>query len=201
MMKNIFIRKGKIDDKDDFIKLIIYTGEELFTSIFGKNVRDILKKIYLNKKNQFSYEFTYFAIYENRVAGMMLSYSYDNLIKTSLNTGFLLIKVMRLNFFKILKNLIKSFFKLSKLNKDEFYISNIAVYPEYRGLGIGKELLKFAENIARSKKLKKLSLDVEKENYNAINFYKRFGYKIERGFSLILGKKIFNFYRMSKLIF
>lgn len=199
-MENFLIREGKIEDKEDFVNLIIYTGEKLLYTIFGKNVREILKELYIRKNNQFSFEFTNFAIYNNRISGMILSYSFDDLKKVSINTGYLLIKIMKFDFIKNLEKFIKSFLKLNIIKKDEYYISNIAVYPEFRGLGIGKELLLFAENRAKENNLKKLTLDVEKENKNAIEIYKNFGFIIDNEFNLNFHENIFSFYKMIKVL-
>lgn len=199
-MEKILIRKGKIEDKEDFVNLIIYTGEKLLYTIFGKNVKEILKELYVRKNNQFSFEFTNFAIYKNRISGMILSYSFDDLKKVSINTGYLLIKFMKFDFIKNIEKFIKSYLKLSIIKKDEYYISNIAVYPEFRGLGIGKELLLFTENIAKEKNLRKLSLDVEKENKNAIEIYKNFGFIMNNEFNLTFHDYKFSFYKMIKTL-
>lgn len=199
-MEKLFIREGKIEDKEDFVNLIIYTGEKLLYTIFGKNLKEILKELYIRKNNQFSFEFTNFAIYNNRISGMVLSYSFEDLKRVSINTGYLLIKIMKFDFIKNLEKFIKSFLKLSIIKKDEYYISNIAVYPEFRGLGIGKELLLFAENRAKEKNLKKLSLDVEKENKKAIEIYKNFGFMIDNEFNLNFHENIFSFYKMFKFL-
>lgn len=199
-MENFLIREGKIEDKEDFVNLIIYTGEKLLYTIFDKNVREILKELYIRKNNQFSFEFTNFAIYNNRISGMILSYSFDDLKKVSINTGYLLIKIMKFDFIKNLEKFIKSFLKLNIIKKDEYYISNIAVYPEFRGLGIGKELLLFAEKRAKENNLKKLTLDVEKRNKNAIEIYKNFGFIIDNEFNLNFHENIFSFYKMIKVL-
>ncbi|MDI6861178.1 MAG: N-acetyltransferase [Caldisericia bacterium] len=197
-MEILIIKNGDIKYKEDFANLIIYTGKDLFYTIFGDKAKEILKQLYTLKNNQFSYELTNFAIYNNKIAGMVLSYSYDDLMKTSLNTGLLLIKIMKFDFFINLIKFIKSFTKLSIVNKDEYYISNIAVYPEFRGLGIGKSLLFYTERLAKDKNLKKLSLDVERENISAIEIYKKFGFKIVKEFEINFSNKKFYFYKMEK---
>ncbi len=199
-MEKLLIREGKIEDKEDFVNLIIYTGEKLLYTIFGKNVREILKELYIRKNNQFSFEFTNFAIYNNITSGMVLSYSFEDLKRISINTCYLLIKIMKIHFIKNLEKFIKSFFKLSIIKKDEYYISNIAVYPEFRGFGIGRKLLLFIENKAKENNLKKLCLDVEKENKNAIEIYKNFGFIIDNEFNLTFHENIFSFYRMIKVL-
>jgi len=60
LMSEIKIRRSKIENCEDFINLILFTGKEIFYSIFGEFVKEILKKLFIEKKNQFSHEYTYF---------------------------------------------------------------------------------------------------------------------------------------------
>lgn len=196
-MENLLIRKGNKEDKEDFSNLIIYTGEDLFHSLFGKEAKEIFKKLFVEKRNQFSHEFTNFVEINNKVCGMVLSYSYNEMKKNIISTAFFLIKYMKFNFITNIVKFYKAFTKLGLLKKSEYYISNIAIYPEYRGLGIGSYLLSFIKNIAKEKGCNKLVLEVEKENLRAINVYKKFGFKIEREIILNLKDKKFSFYRMS----
>lgn len=53
----------------------------------------------------------------------------------------------------------------------------LAVLPEYQNNGLGSKLLTFAEEQARTKKFKKISLLTSKNNVNAIRFYERNGYR------------------------
>jgi ribosomal protein S18 acetylase RimI-like enzyme len=63
------------------------------------------------------------------------------------------------------------------LEEDEsFYISGVAVFPEYRGRGYGEKLMEVAEAVSRAKELSKVSLIVF-ENNPAKRLYERLGYK------------------------
>lgn len=57
------------------------------------------------------------------------------------------------------------------------YISDIIVLEGYRGKGIGKALLKKAENFTKEKGLKYIKLIVFAENNKAIELYKSFGFE------------------------
>ena len=106
-------------------------------------------------------------------------------------------------------NFIKMMFRL-RLNKyfpgtenDEFFISNIAVFEEFRGKGIAVKLLQKAEEIALEKGLSKLSLYVEIDNSHAIRVYEKFGFhEVEK---LMLPEKynkynLYGFYKVMKRI-
>ena len=64
-----------------------------------------------------------------------------------------------------------------KSEKDELYISSLAVFEEYRGIGVATRLIEKAENMALDSNLNKLSLFVEINNYPAINLYKKCGFR------------------------
>jgi len=53
-----------------------------------------------------------------------------------------------------------------------------------------------AEELAREKNSKRLSLDVEVDNEVAIAVYKKLGYTVEREHEIELGGKKYEFYRM-----
>ena len=69
-------------------------------------------------------------------------------------------------------------------DEDEYYISNLAVHENYRGRGIGVELLAKAEEIAKINGYKKLSLLVELDNSNAQRIYEKYGFKKTETISL-----------------
>lgn len=62
---------------------------------------------------------------------------------------------------------------------DEGYITNVAVFPEYRRMGVGAALMHSLDRLARNKGLAFISLEVRKSNLPAISLYESFGYKTE----------------------
>ena len=63
---------------------------------------------------------------------------------------------------------------------DEGYITNIAVFPEYRKMGVGTALLEYLFDFAKEKELSFISLEVRQSNSNAIALYKKLGF-LEEG--------------------
>ncbi|MFV1997285.1 MAG: GNAT family N-acetyltransferase [Acidiferrobacterales bacterium] len=61
--------------------------------------------------------------------------------------------------------------------EESYYIDCIAVFEDYRGQGIGSELMRLAEQQADEKGLNKTSLIVFEDNSNAGRLYERLGYK------------------------
>jgi ribosomal protein S18 acetylase RimI-like enzyme len=70
----------------------------------------------------------------------------------------------------------------AKLEKDSsYYIMGVAVFPEYRGKGIGTRFLELAAGKAREYGLSQLSLIVFEQNEGAKRLYERHGfYEIAR---------------------
>ena len=60
---------------------------------------------------------------------------------------------------------------------DSYYICGMALFPEYRGQGIGTALLALAEQHAREKGFSRLSLIVFEQNTGAKKLYERSGYR------------------------
>ncbi|GAA0180504.1 hypothetical protein SH2C18_31850 [Clostridium sediminicola] len=56
-------------------------------------------------------------------------------------------------------------------------LSNIAVHPKYKGQGLGKILISFAETIAREKGYNSLSLATHIKLLNNIKYYKKLGFE------------------------
>ena len=59
---------------------------------------------------------------------------------------------------------------------DEGYITNIAVFPQYRGNGVAKKLLEALVKFAQDKKLKFISLEVRKSNVSAVSLYQKLNF-------------------------
>ncbi len=59
-----------------------------------------------------------------------------------------------------------------------YYISGMAVFPEYRGKGLGARMLKIAKQEARKRQCRQVSLLVFEQNEGAIKLYERNGFGI-----------------------
>ena len=89
------------------------------------------------------------------------------------------------------------------MDKNELFISNLAVFEEYRGKGIAVKLLGKAEEIAVENGLGKLALYVETDNNHAKRIYERYGFRESK--RVLLPEKyhkynLYGFYKMVKEI-
>lgn len=67
--------------------------------------------------------------------------------------------------------------ELENLAPGTWYVNSVAVFPEARGLGVGSNLMKRAEQTAKTLGLRGLSLIVSDANPGARRLYERFGYE------------------------
>jgi ribosomal protein S18 acetylase RimI-like enzyme len=105
-----------------------------------------------------------------------------------------------------LLNLLKMLYRL-KLNRhfpgiedDEFFISNLAIFEEYRGKGIAAKLLDKAEEMAIEKGLNKLALYVETDNFHAKRVYEKLGFKEIKKAILPESYNKYNLYGFYKMV-
>ncbi len=86
-----------------------------------------------------------------------------------------------LDFYDLLKYLFKGTLidelLTARVDGEEYYISNIAVDPEFRGQGIGTCIVQNALKLAENSGCEKVVLNVTLNNNRALEFYKRFGFK------------------------
>jgi ribosomal protein S18 acetylase RimI-like enzyme len=61
--------------------------------------------------------------------------------------------------------------------KGSYYIQAVAVYPEFQGRGVGRQLITEAEMEARAKGFKEMSLKVFAENVRAVARFESLGYR------------------------
>ena len=59
---------------------------------------------------------------------------------------------------------------------DEGYITNVAVFPEYRRRGVAEQLIAVFDSFARGNRLAFLTLEVRPSNAPAIALYQSFGF-------------------------
>ena len=62
---------------------------------------------------------------------------------------------------------------------DEGYITNVAVYPQYRGIGVATALINKVFDFAKEKGLSFVSLEVRASNTVAVSLYEKTGFKEE----------------------
>lgn len=67
--------------------------------------------------------------------------------------------------------------ELEAVAAGSWYLNVVAVYPEFRGRGLGSALLRQAEELARLTEATQMSLIVEEANSSALKLYLRYGFE------------------------
>ena len=197
--RNITILKGLPEDAEDFTNLTLLSDPVLLPAICGSGVRSVIQNLFHQRKNLFSFEHSYFIAKNGVKAGMILGYDWKTRRRESWRTGLLLIKFMKLGFFTKFPTLLKVLSVNRRVETSEYYISNIAVYPEFRGSKLGRKLLLEIEREAKRYDAKKITLDVSTDNQSAIRLYSRLGYSIAgKPKSAKINQEKIAFFRMCK---
>lgn len=99
-------------------------------------------------------------------------------------------------------NEAKGFASISEMIHEEektFKIHKLYFLPECQGMGLGKEMLNFLENVYLEKGAKYIILNVNRNN-PAFNFYKKLNYTIRETIDIPYGDFWLNDYVMEKTL-
>ncbi len=180
--KNIKIRKGKNSDVDEIARLIYYT-EVNTGDVWGGETKEEtlenLKTLIRTKESRYSTDYITVAELDNKVVGAIILIPYDKLDKLSIETDIKLINRIEGFSEKILYivNSIK-YMIFRECRRGNLYISNIATDERTIGLGVGKLLMMYAEQVAKNAEFEGISLLAKNEKvtkfYEKLNYNKSF---------------------------
>ena len=199
-MDNVVIRKGRPEDAEHFSELVLFAVPEILPYAFGSNTKDIMKNLFRDTGNFWSFEHTHFVEVDGEVAGMALGYSYRQRKQEEVRTGELVVRYLGGTSYAELPD-PRIMGITEQIEEDEYYFMYLAMYPRFRGLGFGTKLFGLIEEEARKAGYRKVVFDVETDNTEAIKLYERLGYSIaNRSLVVETSVKNFEFFKMSKEI-
>ncbi len=198
---HVMIRRGCPADADDFAELALLSSPTLFPAIYGDSASRVLRSLHRQPRNLFSCENALFAELSGKNVGMLLAYDWRTRREQNWRTGLLLLRELKFGIIRRAPGLLRSRNAVGDVPKGEVYISNVAVYTDHRGNGIGTRLIGEAQDLALRNAASALTLDVEADNHSAIRLYLRLGFSVaaERRLSLGGGQTL-AFYRMRKAL-
>ncbi|NCF52698.1 GNAT family N-acetyltransferase [Gammaproteobacteria bacterium] len=134
-------------------------AEYIWTKIAkpGENILDVGQRRYAEEDSVFSYRNCSMVDWKWNTAGMIIAFPME-IDDEYVESDPVLVPYSKLE------------------EPDSYYICGMAVFPEYRGRGIGTQLLQHAERRSREHGLSKLSLIVFEKNAGAKRLYERSGY-------------------------
>jgi len=198
MMKpEIRIRRALPGDADDIARLVILSAESFLPTLFGPGISQALTNLAGGCGTLFSHEHAWIAEEQGAARGMLLGYTGAMKRAQDPRTGLALLGLLRADLIRRLPGLLKMQSTIGRMGRDELYISNLAVYPDHRGKGIGSLLVAQAGRVAAQVGARELVLDVETDNPGAQRLYERLGFRVKSETpALILDGHAFSFRRM-----
>jgi ribosomal protein S18 acetylase RimI-like enzyme len=162
------LRRATRKDARALAELIEYAGDGIPGYLWSQSAKEGQPPIevgterVLREEANFSYRNAVVAEVDGRVAAMMLAYRLPEQSEVNLEE---------------LPDLLRPLEELEQKVPGTFYVNALAAYPEYRGLGLGTELLEAAHAVASEAGCEELSLEVFDQNEDAVRLYERHGYR------------------------
>jgi ribosomal protein S18 acetylase RimI-like enzyme len=127
----------------------------------GEDILDVGQKRYESEDSVFSYKNCVVSEIDGQIAGMLVAFPMPEPDDHSKDSDT--------------DPVLAPYGKLEQY--DSYYICGMAVFPEYRGMGIGTKFLDIAEIKAKELNLPQLSLIVFEKNEGAKRLYERHGFR------------------------
>lgn len=169
------IRHPHPDERDRIIPLIRLIMEDMELPIFQHIDSDTFDQMMAEAMlaPNFRYSLTNTLVYikDSQVAGAI--FGYNGALEPTIDDAFHNL------YSKYNIETTTTLYEDSETQPGEWYADIVAVYPEYRGHGIGTTLLKAAEDLAREDGATLIALNCEFENHNAHALYTHLGYETD----------------------
>ena len=174
------IRPAKETDATFAGRLLFATFPRKASFILGlgdeKRAKGILTKLFPLPDHRLSMTYAHIAMYQGRKVGIMLTFPGRDIGR--LDWKFYRHLLGQYGFrgkIAIIQRGLPLIF-MKECAPDEYFLSNIALKRQMRGLGMGSRLLAFVEAQARQAGYHKVSLRVAIDNLDAKRFYQRHHY-------------------------
>jgi ribosomal protein S18 acetylase RimI-like enzyme len=182
MTQATIIRPAGPTDSDLVSRLIYLTMGIEADWLFGyrkeRSTLQVLQSLFLHRNNRMGINLTYLAEYTGQACGLLLAFPGKLLSRLNWMTGWHFLQAFGPVGIAQLIWKQSAYGDLIETEVDEFYISNLAVLPEFQGKGIGRLMMEYAEKLAFESGLNKCSLIVALGHEKACKMYERLGYRI-----------------------
>ncbi|WP_232209240.1 GNAT family N-acetyltransferase [Alkalilimnicola ehrlichii MLHE-1] len=166
---DLSVRNAKAEDAPKLAELMNLAGEGIPAYLWGRMAgpgEDALAfgaRRVARTEGGFSYTNTYVAEYDGAMAGMLLGYR----LPDPYEAGPL----------DEIPVVVRPLIELEALVPGSWYINAVATDTAYRGQGVGRRLMDWAEHLAAASGAGVLSLIVAEENARARRLYEKLGYQ------------------------
>jgi ribosomal protein S18 acetylase RimI-like enzyme len=192
------LRRAESADAADIARLVLLSAEQFLPAVFGPGIERAVRRLAAGSGTLFSFRHAWIAESGGRTAGMLLGYSGREKSMEDPSTGLGLLRLLGLGMVRRLGRLLRLQSTLGRVTPGEWYVSNIAVYPERREKGVGAGLMARAETEAKAAGCATLVLDVETDHLPARGLYAHLGYEQRAAMEISLGGRVFRFLRLGK---
>jgi ribosomal protein S18 acetylase RimI-like enzyme len=176
------IRKATPQDRSVATSLIYSTMNEFGDAALGLGEKRLALKaidhFFGLPRNRFSFDTAWVVTGNGAITGILVAFPGREYARRTAVIGYQLWRAY--GFVKGIQLIFRSFQMANdkETEKDEFYISHIAVAPGSRRKGFGRELLRWADQLARENQFTKCSLLVEIGNAPAKTLYETSGFSV-----------------------
>jgi ribosomal protein S18 acetylase RimI-like enzyme len=169
-----------LDDRSAATELIYETMGTFGDAALGLGDKSLALRaigyFFTRKGNRFSWEATWLSKKGGQPTGVLVAFPGSQYLSRNFVISWQLWKVYGFpGGVKLIWNSIVAL-NSKETRNDEFYISHVAVHPNYRRQGVAHELMGWAENLAKQKGMQKCSLVVDIDNAPAFALYQSLGY-------------------------
>lgn len=174
----VHVRSARSEDAPQIARLTLFSAEHFLPALFGPGILRAIEQLAAGRGTLFSHEHVWIAERHGSVLGMLLGYT--GAVKRAQDplTGFALVRLLGLDMLRRLGPLLKMQSTIGRIGGDQYYISNVAVEPDHRGMGLGTRLIARARAEAGGAGSRSVVLDVEADNPRAQRLYERLGFHL-----------------------
>ena len=191
MIKGVIVRKLESGDIPRVAEILVEGFKDKFGPIFGPKIEKAPRIVAqdLAREERYRFEGMFVAEEEGKVVGTLGLKSH----KDGLGDFLFALRLFwrELGWPQAPRALLGFYLLATPVAEDEAYIEYIAVAAGHRGRGLGRALLAKAEEWARQRGKRCLSLHVSATNTRARSLYERFGFVEKKTESLWLTEWLF----------
>lgn len=178
---NFTLELARLEDAVAAAALIVETDVELFRFITGGDLpawEQIVAHEWRAARGVYCHDLARVVRHEGALAGLLLGYTRErhDHIDWSFGSSKPHISSELMTRIRVAHQTVPFLFPM--LPAHAWYVQNLAVRAEARGLGLGRLLMNAAAETARAAGCTEIHLDVASDNERAVEFYRCLGYEV-----------------------
>ncbi len=182
---DIQFRRATVEDVEAAVPLILSSGPDTFNYVFSHRTRmdatAFLHRAFVTGKGEFGYQNQHVGVHDGNVIALGAGYSGREMLAFSVAALQQILGCYGLiGGVQVLRRGLQAERIVQPPKGDEHYIAHLGVAPEYRGRGIGEQLVQHLLEDGKSRGRTLATLDVSMLNPRAEALYERLGFIVTR---------------------